>query len=158
MRLPRAELKKARIEIIPMIDAIFFLLVFFMMSSLSMVQLSSRRVNLPESRSAQKKPSDKKIVVTISKEGELYLGDDQIKEAQLLPQLSAKMREAPDTTVILNCDKQQQLAKFVRVFDLIKQANAGTVMIATSPKGANEVPGQAAPEAGAEAGAEQAKS
>ena len=50
MKLPRTEMKKARIEIIPMIDTIFFLLVFFMITSLSMVPMSAHQVNLPRAR------------------------------------------------------------------------------------------------------------
>lgn len=49
MKLPRTAIKKARIEIIPMIDAIFFLLVFFMFSSLSMVKMNGLPVALPKS-------------------------------------------------------------------------------------------------------------
>jgi biopolymer transport protein ExbD len=48
MRLPQAPRKRARIEIVPMIDAIFFLLVFFMFSSLSMIKLSGLPVALPQ--------------------------------------------------------------------------------------------------------------
>ena len=58
MKLQRAELKKARIEIIPMIDTIFFLLVFFMITSLSMVQMSAKKVALPVSTTANSKPRD----------------------------------------------------------------------------------------------------
>ena len=59
MKLQRAELKKARIEIIPMIDTIFFLLVYFMITSLSMVQMSAKKVALPVSTTAQSKPLNK---------------------------------------------------------------------------------------------------
>ena len=48
MRLSRRTIKKARIEIIPMIDTIFFLLVFFMISTLSMARYSGLPVNLPK--------------------------------------------------------------------------------------------------------------
>ncbi|MBC8143057.1 MAG: biopolymer transporter ExbD [Armatimonadetes bacterium] len=49
MKLPQTTFRKARIEIIPMIDAIFFLLVFFMFSSLSMVKMNGLPVALPKS-------------------------------------------------------------------------------------------------------------
>ncbi|MBV9469399.1 MAG: biopolymer transporter ExbD [Abitibacteriaceae bacterium] len=135
MRVPRTEMKKARIEIIPMIDAIFFLLVFFMMTSLSMVRLSSHKVNLPESCTAGTKPEEKsKLVVSISKDNKVYVDENQVKEAELLPMVAERVKANPAITVIINCDKQQHLAEFVRVFDIVKQANAGTVMIATTPK------------------------
>lgn len=141
MKLPRAELKKARIEIIPMIDAIFFLLVFFMMTSLSMVQLGAHKVDLPQSRTAKGKPDEKsRIVVTISKEGKLYLGQNQIADGDLLPRLATRIKASPGATVVINCDRTQHVGQFVSVFDRIKQANAGTVMIATTPRDAAQLP------------------
>jgi biopolymer transport protein ExbD len=53
MRIPRQQLEKARIEIIPMIDIIFFLLVFFMVSTLSMTINHGLPVNLPKAASSQ---------------------------------------------------------------------------------------------------------
>ena len=141
MKLPRQNVKKARIEIIPMIDVIFFLLVFFMMTSLAMVQLEGKKVSLPESGSASLNAADR-VVVTIAKTGEVSVGHDQVPESQVLPLVAQRVQANPDVTVIINCDKDQQMARFVRVFDLIKQANAAKVMIATSPKEAGAVDSQ----------------
>ncbi len=141
MKVPRQGLKKARIEIIPMIDVIFFLLVFFMMTSLAMVQLEGKRVNLPESGTATLNPEEK-VVVSISKEGQVYVDKDQVVEAQVLPLVAERVKANPEVTVIINCDKEQQMARFVRVFDLIKQADAAKVMIATAPKAAAQVAGK----------------
>ncbi len=142
MKLPRAELKKARIEIIPMIDAIFFLLVFFMMTSLAMVQLDSEKVNLPESASVQIKPEGPKVVVTITKDGKFYINRRQVTEAQIVPMLSERVQENPHVTVIMNCDRDQQIGQFSRVFDLVKQANPANVMLAATPKQPDQIPVQ----------------
>jgi biopolymer transport protein ExbD len=53
MRIPRQEPEKARIEVIPMIDIVFFLLVFFMISTLSMTVNRSLPVNLPKAAASQ---------------------------------------------------------------------------------------------------------
>ena len=137
MKIPRQEVKKARIEIIPMIDVIFFLLVFFMMTSLAMVQLDGKRVNLPESGTATLNPQEK-VVVSITKEGGVFVGQEATPDAQIRPLLAAKVQENPEVTVIINCDKAQRIERFQKVFDLIKQSNARNVMIATSPKTAVE--------------------
>lgn len=134
MKLPRAEMKKARIEIIPMIDAIFFLLVFFMMTSLSMVQLNSQKVNLPQSASQAVQLQGPKIVVSVTREGELFLDRERIEEKQLLSLLAPRVQAQPQTVVILNVDRDQQMARFSRVFDLVKQANPASVMIAATPR------------------------
>ena len=133
MKLPRSNMRRARIEIIPMIDTIFFLLVFFMIASLSMVPMSAHKVSLPSSQTASLKPQEK-VVVTISKEGDYYVDRERVTENQIKPLVAARVNENPSIAVILNCDKDQHLDRFGRAFDLIKQANAATVMIATEPE------------------------
>jgi biopolymer transport protein ExbD len=138
VRLQRQELKKARIEIIPMIDTIFFLLVFFMMSSLQMVQMSAHKVNLPVSSTAQGKAVEK-IVVSVSKEGDYYVDRRKVRFADILPMLEERVRQDPRVVVVINCDKDQQVGEMQGVIDVAKQANPGTLMIATAPKDPMEV-------------------
>jgi biopolymer transport protein ExbD len=134
MRLPRAEMKRARIEIIPMIDTIFFLLVFFMIASLSMIPMSAHHVSLPASRTADLKPMQK-VIVTISREGNYYLDQQKLNGVgDIKPLLTARLAQNPNLIVVINCDKNQQIAKFTEAFDLIKQANAANVMVATEPQ------------------------
>ena len=140
MKLPRPELKKARIEIIPMIDTIFFLLVFFMMSSLQMVQISARKVNLPQSATAEGKAIEK-IVVSITKEGDYYIDRKQVEFSEILPQLTRRVEEDPKVVVVINCDKDQPVGEVQRIIDVSKQANPATLMIATAPKDALPGPG-----------------
>ena len=142
MRVVRPELKRARIEIIPMIDAIFFLLVFFMMTSLQMVHLAAQKVSLPESSVARDHfDENAKVVVTISREGEYYVDNDKVKVSEISGRVAEKIAHDPDhMTVIINCDRAQHMDQFARVFDLIKQANPARVMVATSPKPAAAPP------------------
>lgn len=140
MKVQRAELKKARIEIIPMIDTIFFLLVFFMLTSLSMVQMSAKKVSLPISDTASAKPLEK-TVVTLDKQGNYYIDRVPVQFADILPSLSEKVRDDPHLVVVINCDKDQTTADFLHVMDVIKQANPETLMIATASKGAPGTPG-----------------
>jgi len=72
MRIQRRNLKQARIEIIPMIDTIFFLLVFFMISTLSMAQYRGMPVNLPKAASGQQAPAES-AAITIDKESRIFL-------------------------------------------------------------------------------------
>jgi biopolymer transport protein ExbD len=133
MKLRRAELKKARIEIIPMIDTIFFLLVFFMITSLAKVQMSARRVDLPQSSTAQGKPVEK-VVVTLTSNGDYYVDRQKVNYSDILPDLDERVAENPNVTVVLNCDKSQSVEEFLRIMDDAKLSNPGELMIATSPK------------------------
>jgi biopolymer transport protein ExbD len=128
-------MKKARIEIIPMIDTIFFLLVFFMITSLSMVQMSAHKVTLPTSSTASEKPIEK-VVVSISREGNFYVDRQQVAFTAIEPYLEDKIRENPAIVVVLNCDKDQDVSTFLRVMDVAKQANPASLLIATAPKDA----------------------
>jgi biopolymer transport protein ExbD len=134
MKLPRPELRRARIEIIPMIDTIFFLLVFFMIASLSMIPMSAKRVSLPASQTASLKPVDK-VVVTISSAGEYYVDNTHLAHAvDIKSAVAARLVGNPALVVVINCDKSQQIAQFTEALDLVKQANAQNVMIATDPE------------------------
>jgi biopolymer transport protein ExbD len=133
MNLPQPEIKRARIEIVPMIDTIFFLLVFFMITSLSMVALHSKKVALPESETAHLKPRNQ-ATITVASDGTHYLNEKKIDEASLLPQLTELTNSKPDLQVVLNCDKALPITAFLRVFDIAKRANAAHIMIATAPR------------------------
>lgn len=132
MKLRRYEPKRARIEIVPMIDTIFFLLVYFLMATLTMTHLPARKVALPTSTTADARP-DLSVVVTLAKDGRLYLDRQIIAESELTPALRARLKVAPDTAVVINCDKDEPVARFGQLFDLVKQADPATVMVATTP-------------------------
>ncbi len=82
MRIQRRSIKKARIEIIPMIDTIFFLLVFFMISTLSMTQFKGMPVNLPKAASGQQAPAES-AAITIDKDGRIFLNQQAVDKAAL---------------------------------------------------------------------------
>src|SRR2546423_2097544 len=84
----RRELKRTKIEIIPMIDTMFFLLVFFMLSSLALVRLQGLPVNLPQAATAKKQTATD-VTITIDKEQRLFVN----KEPVPLADLSGKLLE-----------------------------------------------------------------
>ena len=71
MRVPRKAPEKARIEIIPMIDIIFFLLVFFMISTLSMTINRGLPVNLPKAASSQRDLRES-VHITVTRAGDIF--------------------------------------------------------------------------------------
>ena len=133
MKLQRVELKKARIEIIPMIDTIFFLLVFFMITSISQVQMSAKKVALPVSTTASSKPLTK-VVLTVDNKGLFYIDRQQEPYQSLLPELEAKVAENPKIVIVINCDKTEQVEQFQYALNIAQQANPAALMIATTEK------------------------
>ncbi len=142
MRLPpQPEPRRGRIEIIPMIDAIFFLLVYFMMTSLSLTQMETRGMELPRSRTASVRV-EKKAVVSVAKDGALFLDSDRVSEKELVRRLRARVAAAPETYVVLTGDRGAQAAPLLRAFDLAKQADAARVVFATAPQQQGAVAGE----------------
>ncbi|HRT27230.1 MAG TPA: biopolymer transporter ExbD, partial [Syntrophales bacterium] len=82
MKLKRHLTRKARIEIIPMIDVVFFLLVFSMLTSLAMATIGAPPVNVPEVQTSEK-GSQIRVFVTLTRDKGLYVNDKQIKATEL---------------------------------------------------------------------------
>jgi biopolymer transport protein ExbD len=148
MRLPRQPPKKGRIEIVPMIDAIFFLLVFFIMTSLSMVQINTQGAELPKSRTGQDRPTPgERMIVALSRDNALFVDSEPASEADVRARVAARVAKNPQIPVLLTADKNADVTRFLRVFDLVKQADAANVIVATEPDDARSAAKSAAPTA-----------
>jgi biopolymer transport protein ExbD len=133
MRLKAYQPKKARIEIIPMIDTIFFLLVFFMIASLAMTTAKGMPVNLPKASAATEKPVVK-VVLTLTKAGKYYVDKSEVRFDEIYPRLKARLHDNPRAVVVINCDKSQSWRCGIELADEAKRAGARYMTIATEPK------------------------
>ena len=88
--------KKARIEIIPLIDIMFFLLASFMMVSLSQVHMKGIKVNLPSGTSGEVQTKREYVSVSVDKDGHYFFDKDEVKDDQLLNLLKMAHQSAPD--------------------------------------------------------------
>jgi biopolymer transport protein ExbD len=138
MRLPRRNIKKARIEIIPMIDTIFFLLVFFMISTLSMARYSGLPVNLPKAATGQQPPSES-AAVTIGPDGKIAIDKQEVSRARVGDVLKTRFAGNPELLVLINADERVEHGLVVDVMDQARQAGVAKMAIAVKPKeGRNE--------------------
>jgi biopolymer transport protein ExbD len=133
MRIQRRSIKKARIEIIPMIDTIFFLLVFFMISTLSMTQYRGMPVNLPKAASGQQAPAES-AAITIDKESRIFLNKEEVDQAALGVLLRQQLAENADLLVVINADDGVEHGRVVEVMDIARGANVARMAIAVKPK------------------------
>lgn len=134
MKIRQRPLKRARIEIIPMIDVIFFLLVFFMVSSLAMTKINSLPVALPKtSSSPQALKQD--IILTIRKDGSLFVNKAPTTLAGVGTQLAYEMRNNPQNVVVVNADEGTQYGWVVRVMDQARQIGVRKFALATEASG-----------------------
>ncbi len=117
-RLPAES--QARIEIIPLIDIMFFLLAAFMLVSLSMVNLKSVKVNLPTATSAT--PDTKKDFVNISvdKAGLVFLDQKPVGNNELAQLLTGMQQTNATMRVFISGDQDARHGDVIRVLDLVR--------------------------------------
>lgn len=141
MKIRQPPSKRARIEIIPMIDAIFFLLVFFMFSSLSMVKLTPTDVDLPTANAQTATHSaapGNRLVISLTARDQFFLDSTPVLQANLRSALQARLAQRPDTVLVVNLSREQTTQRMIDVMDSIREVRmpAGhkpTLLIATAP-------------------------
>ncbi len=122
------ETKKARIEIIPMIDIMFFLLVFFIMVTLRMIPADGINSHLPTSSTAQALPPPQ-VTIVVDAQGQIHLGGLALTPQQLTQVLKNK----PDPShlqVILAGDRHTSLQLLMKVMDACRQAGVTRIGLA----------------------------
>jgi biopolymer transport protein ExbD len=115
--------KRARIEIIPLIDVIFFLLATFMMVSLSMVKNDSA----PQER-------NDRTTISVTKDGDLFFNKEALQLSELPARLQQLKAEQSDPKVFINGDKKAFFGAAVEVLDDLRQAGITKVAIDTKLK------------------------
>jgi biopolymer transport protein ExbD len=123
--------KKARIEIIPMIDVMMFLLVFFVLISVNVIPALGIKTQQPNSSQAQNlKTPDKQVVVTLGRESLIQLDGQTVELERLVSAIKAKATASEQIAVIVNSDKGAEVQTLVDVMDAIKAAGLGKVALA----------------------------
>ena len=127
------EAKKARIEIIPMIDIMFFLLVFFIMVTLHMIPDAGIASRLPTSSTAQSMPKPQ-ITLAVDKAGTIHIGQKTLSAEQLTALLRSKAH--PDALqVTVAGDKATSLQQLMAVMDACRKAGVTKIGLAAQPQG-----------------------
>lgn len=131
MRLPNEPDIPPQINIVPMIDVIFAVLTFFIMSSLFLTRSEGLPVNLPGAESSEVQ-EEQQLVVSISADGQLALNQEPMD----LSSIATRVEEAITTTtpaplVVLNADEDVNHGSVVTVMDRLRQIPGARLAIAT---------------------------
>ena len=112
--------KKARVEMLPLIDVVFLLLVFFIYAMLSMVVQHGLKISLPTAESA-KTERNKMITITVNAENQLFLDGESITEAELADRVLSR-RKSSSTPVLIEGDQKADLGTAIALLDRLKKA------------------------------------
>ena len=129
MKIVRQRRPQMKMEMSPLIDCIFQLLIFFMLSSTFLTP--SIPLSLPTA-AAGGPPQGPQVIITLDAEGQVFLNKQPSSFEQLEGQLRELLSESSDRVVTIRADQQMTYQHFVRALDIAKRSGAEHVNIAHS--------------------------
>ena len=125
--------RSPQLMIIPMIDIIFFLLVFFMMSTLYMVEQNVLPVALPQVSTAMLDQT-KFVPITLTRQGQVMVDQEEIPRQLLTQRIKAELSRNPEAAFILRADRQIEYGTVIEILDELKKLGVQRVSVATELK------------------------
>lgn len=122
--------KTPELNIIPMIDIMFFLLVFFMLSTMYMIDLKTIPVKLPKAASAATDTSTT-FAVSMKSDGSIYLGDAPTELNALVMQASMEQKNNPNFAIVIRAERDIDYGKVITLIDKLKGAGITRFGLAT---------------------------
>lgn len=130
---PRSK-RHARIEIIPLIDIIFFLLATFVMVSLSMVKNNGIALKLPAANTGSAQPRDNLTTISINSDGTLFLDKQVVSFEELSAALETLAARGNDPHVSLSGDVRSEFGSAMAVLDKVRETGITKISIETRAK------------------------
>jgi biopolymer transport protein ExbD len=112
--------KKARIEIIPLIDIMFFLLASFMMVSLSQVHMKGIKVNLPVGSSGETQSKRDYISVSVDMNGNFFFDKEEVKREEMQSRLQKVHQSSPEAKVFVRGDRDTVHGNIIQLLDMLR--------------------------------------
>jgi len=125
--------KKARIEIIPLIDIMFFLLASFMMASLTMIRMQSIKMDLPTATMATRDIKPDMVNIGVNKAGDVLIEKKIITTVELQNVLSNAFHKNTNVPVYISGDKDATHGSVIRVLDIVRREGIQRVSFAITP-------------------------
>ncbi len=130
MRLPDEPEAQAQINIVPMIDVIFSILAFFIISSMFLSKSEGLPVNLPQASTAAVQTETVKLTISIDAEGLLMLDEQAVALEDLEQAVRDRMKAEPVSVVVLKADKTVEHGQVVEVMDRVRRIEGAKLAIA----------------------------
>jgi len=132
MRLPDEPDNIPQINIVPMIDVVFAILTFLIVSSLSLSKSEGLPVNLPKASTSQVQDSPAKITVTLDAQGKFMVDKKLVNLDQIESTVRQVMGQNPSALIVLNADKSVDHGNVVEVMDRLRRIKGAKLGIATA--------------------------
>lgn len=129
-RRPRKQSLPPQLMLIPMIDMIFLLLVFFIVSTMYMSEIKTIPIRLPVAQNSET-VSKSNFAVTVKKDGVLYLEDNKIEMKQLVANAAAESKRDAAFSVIIRADGEANYKTVIKLMDELKGAGVTRFGLAT---------------------------
>jgi biopolymer transport protein ExbD len=113
---------KARIEIIPLIDIMFFLLASFMMVSLSQVHMKGMKVNLPTGLSGQTQNKREYVSLSVDKDGQIYFDKVPMEPTQVYDAMVKVHQTSPGAKIFIRGDRDTYHGDIIRLIEQVRSA------------------------------------
>ena len=133
MRFKKTDEGLPQIMVIPMIDIMFFLLVFFMLATINMSNSGSLPIKLASMQNIQQTKLDG-LHVAVDKDNKLYVDNMEIKADKLLPLLQKATVANPEMLVILRIDKNSQFYSTSELINILKRAGVKRIALAAEKR------------------------
>lgn len=123
--------KKARIEIIPLIDIMFFLLAVMMMVNLGMIKFTGLKLNLPTAVTATTENKNDFLTISVKQDGEIFVDKEPVQRTKLVEELKHRKASKPDLRVYIQADADSIHGDVVAVLDRVRSAGIQKIAFQT---------------------------
>lgn len=130
-------IKKARIEIIPLIDVIFFLLATFVLFTLSLNKSEGVSVQLPVASTGENRDPINTVTISVTEDGSLAWNKDPITMGEFIDRLPLFKSQNPDARILINGDERAYFTQAIYVFDQVRRAGFAKVYVETRVRAEN---------------------
>jgi biopolymer transport protein ExbD len=132
MRLIHEPKRRVEINIVPLIDVMFALLTFFVISTLYLTRSEGLPVNLPKAATAKQQQVPTKITITIDDKKQISLNRKTVAINDLTQQVKALVGSNSEALVVINADEKVDYGEVVTVMDRVRQVKGTKLAIATT--------------------------
>lgn len=132
MRFRRPARRESELDSTPLVDVMFNLIIFFLLSS-SFIMQPGIQIKLPQARTSEVQPS-RDIFILIDSRERVFLNDRGVKMAELAERLRGLIKEGRSKTVIIKADEVVRHGRVVEAMDIAKQVGVERLIIATQPR------------------------